>query len=45
MVVGRGMGEWIAGGVEMPVGMLTAAGVGRGAVAAGGAGAGAGAGV
>lgn len=29
VVVGSGMGEWMAGGVEMPVGILTGAGAGR----------------
>jgi hypothetical protein len=33
--VGRGIGEWMAGGVEMPDGMLTGGGAGRGAAAAG----------
>lgn len=42
VVVGRGIGELIAGGVEIPVGILTAAGVGRGGAAAGGGGAGTG---
>jgi len=45
VVVGSGMGEWIAGGVEMPVEMLTGAGAGREGAATTGAAGGAGGGI